>query len=74
MATQLVPLADYQIHGGAEIAKLPVPLQRTSISGRAIIDRVTIHHADVVPLLDTEYPAARITRRKGACVPCWPCR
>ncbi len=62
---QLLPLADYQLHGGAEIAKLPVPLQRTSISGRAIIDRVTIHHADVVPLLDTEYPAARHNATEG---------
>ncbi len=62
---QLIPLADYQFHGGAEIAKLPVPLQRTSISGRAIIDRVTIHHADVVPLLDTEYPAARHNAMEG---------
>jgi len=62
---QLIPLADYQFHGGAEIAKLPVPLQRTSISGRAIIDRVTIHHADVVSLLDTEYPAARHNAMEG---------
>ena len=34
-----------------------VPLQRTSITGRAMLDRATVHHADVVPLLDSEYPA-----------------
>ena len=34
-------------------------LKRTSISGRAALDRKTIHHADIVPLLDTEYPDAR---------------
>ena len=38
---------------------LPVPLKRTSISGRAAIDRATVHHADVQPLLESEYPDAR---------------
>ncbi len=36
-----------------------LPLQRTSISGHAMIERKTIHHADVVPLLQRQYPAAR---------------
>jgi len=36
-----------------------VPLQRTSLTGRAALDRVTVHHADVLPLLATEYPDAR---------------
>ncbi len=37
----------------------PVPLSRTSMAGRATIDRMTIHVEDVVPLLDTEFPDAR---------------
>jgi signal transduction histidine kinase len=37
----------------------PVPLKRTSISGRAALDRTTIHLHDAVPLLETEYPDAR---------------
>jgi GAF domain-containing protein len=32
------------------------PLTRGFISGRAVLDCETIHHADVVPLLDSEYP------------------
>jgi signal transduction histidine kinase len=38
---------------------LPLPLTRGSVNGRAVIDRRIVHHADVVPLLDTEYPDAR---------------
>jgi signal transduction histidine kinase len=34
-------------------------LSRTIVSGRAIIDCVTLNYADLVPLLDTEYPDAR---------------
>jgi signal transduction histidine kinase/HAMP domain-containing protein len=37
----------------------PVPLKRTSISGRAALDRTTIHLSDAVALLDTEFPDAR---------------
>ncbi|MFO1324691.1 MAG: GAF domain-containing protein [Burkholderiales bacterium] len=62
---QLLPLADYQRHGGTDITGNTVPLQRTSISGRAILDRVTIHLADVQPLLDSEFPAARHNATKG---------
>ena len=56
----LRPMADYAVEG--EVAGLrvaPVVLRRTSITGRAALDRTTIHHADVVPILDTEYPDAR---------------
>ena len=44
---------------------VPLPLRRSSISGRAILDRATIHHDDVVPLLDSEYPDALNARRLG---------
>jgi GAF domain-containing protein len=36
-----------------------VPLTRGSVNGRAVLDRKIIHHADVVPFLDTEYPDGR---------------
>ena len=56
----LCPRADYWAGDPrAQVPVSPVPLRRTSVSGRAALDRETIHHADVVPLLDTEYPDAR---------------
>ena len=39
-------------------------LKRTYISGRAALDRQTIHHADVLPLLESEYPDAVANQRK----------
>ncbi|MEP6657015.1 MAG: cache domain-containing protein, partial [Betaproteobacteria bacterium] len=53
-------VADYSVEG----EKLPpppgpLPLRRSLITGRAMLDRQTIHHADVLPLLDTEYPDSR---------------
>jgi len=47
---------------GSAASEIPVPLKRTSISGRAVLDRVTVHYGDVVPLLDTEYPDATNAR------------
>ena len=38
---------------------MAVALKRTSITGRATLDRKTIHFADVLPLLDSEFPDAR---------------
>jgi signal transduction histidine kinase len=40
------------------------PLNRALVVGRAVIDRETIHHADIVPLLDTEYPDARLPQQR----------
>src|SRR5207237_2503573 len=40
------------------------PLTRTLVVGRAAIDGRTIHHADIVPLIDTEYPDARVPQQK----------
>jgi signal transduction histidine kinase len=37
----------------------PLPLKRSIPTARAVLDRQTIHHADVLPLLDTEYPDSR---------------
>ena len=43
-----------------------LPLRRTSIAGRAILERRIIHHEDAQPLIDTEYPDVReIQRRLG---------
>ncbi|MEO8509556.1 MAG: GAF domain-containing protein, partial [Betaproteobacteria bacterium] len=37
----------------------PIPLKRSSITGRAALERETIHIADIVPLLDSEFPDAK---------------
>ena len=58
-------LARYSSGGESTTLMHPVPLQRTLITGRAILDRVTVHHADIVPLLATEYPDARENARKA---------
>ncbi len=58
--------ADYSAAGGTPIPVVPVALKRTSISGRAVLDSANINIADIVPLLDTEFPDAREnTRRTG---------
>jgi signal transduction histidine kinase/HAMP domain-containing protein/putative methionine-R-sulfoxide reductase with GAF domain len=52
--------ASYERGGDQDPKSIPpTPLRRTTFNGRAVLDRQTIHYADVVPLLDTEYPDAR---------------
>jgi signal transduction histidine kinase len=52
--------ANYSTESGMEPAESPpTPLKRSTINGRAVLDRETIHLADVLPLLDTEFPDAR---------------
>ncbi|MBI2759896.1 MAG: GAF domain-containing protein [Chloroflexi bacterium] len=46
------------VPGGLDMAPL-LPRTRGSINGRALIDRRTVHVADLPALLDTEYPDAR---------------
>ena len=58
-------MAEYSLDGTPQARTVPLPLRRSSISGRAILDRATIHHDDVVPLLDSEYPDALNARRLG---------
>jgi signal transduction histidine kinase len=58
-------MAEYSLDGAPQAGTVPLPLRRSSISGRAILDRATIHHDDVVPLLDSEYPDALNARRLG---------
>src|SRR5439155_22505351 len=56
----LRPVADYSQEGEAlPPPPAPIPLKRSVITGRAALDRETIHHADIVPLLDTEYPDSK---------------
>ena len=40
------------------------PLNRRLVVGRAVMNGETIHHPDIVPLLDTEYPDARVNQQK----------
>ena len=58
-------MAEYSLDGAPQAGTVPLPLRRSSISGRAVLDRATIHHDDVVPLLDSEYPDALNARRLG---------
>ena len=57
--------AEYSLDGAPQADTVPLPLSRSSISGRAVLDRATIHHDDVVPLLDSEYPDALNARQLG---------
>ena len=61
--TRLDPIAGFQDgHPATDdelAATAAVPLDRTSLTGRAGIERRTIHEPDIVPLLEHEYPGAR---------------
>jgi hypothetical protein len=59
-------MAEYSLDRTSQAPTVPPPLKRTSIAGRAVLDHATIHHDDVVPLLDSEYPdALKNARRLG---------
>ncbi|MEP6943608.1 MAG: GAF domain-containing protein, partial [Betaproteobacteria bacterium] len=52
----LKPMAEFSVdQSQLPQPSKPIPLKRSVLTGRAAIDRQTIHHADVVPLLETEY-------------------
>jgi signal transduction histidine kinase/uncharacterized protein YdeI (YjbR/CyaY-like superfamily) len=51
----LRPVAQYSTRSAPLPPFTPTPLKRTSISGRAAIDRETVHVPDIVPLLETEF-------------------
>ena len=57
--------AEYSIDGRRHVSTVPLPLRRSSITGRAVLDRKLVHHGDVVPLLGTEYVDALNARRLG---------
>ena len=50
---------------GTRRTPAPLPLKRSTVSGRAILDRVTVHYEDLAPLLETEYPDAINARPQG---------
>ncbi|TMH63676.1 MAG: HAMP domain-containing protein, partial [Betaproteobacteria bacterium] len=55
----LRPAAFYSREAAPRLEPIgPTALRRSSINGRAVLDRETIHIADVVPLFDSEYPDA----------------
>jgi signal transduction histidine kinase len=54
----LMAHAQYSADGDV-VPVTPVPLKQTSITGRATLERRTLHFADIVPLLDSEFPDAR---------------
>ena len=58
-------MAEYSLDGTSQARTAPLPLKRSTITGRAVLDRTTIHHGDVVPLLETEYPDALNARPLG---------
>lgn len=58
-------LAEYSLDGTPHGRTVPLPLKRSSVAGRAVVDCATIHHDDVVPLLESEYPDAVNARRLG---------
>ncbi len=68
---QLVPAAEYWNGKLTEDAgrqgTTPVPLDRSSISGRAATDRDTVHIADIAPLLSTEFAGARENMERFDC-------
>jgi len=61
----LHPSATYSLDGTPHARTVPLPLKRSSIAGRAAVDCATIHHDDVVPLLETEYPDSVNATRLG---------
>ncbi|MEO8485347.1 MAG: GAF domain-containing protein [Betaproteobacteria bacterium] len=57
-------IVNYAADGSPPAEASSIPLTRTSISGRAAVEHRTIHHDDVVPLLETEYPGAAVNARR----------
>jgi len=46
--------------GGESVPPVvPMPLKRTSLAGRAVLECETIHHADITQLVDSEFPDSR---------------
>ena len=58
-------MAEYSLDGTSQPRTVPLAIKRTTIPGRAVLDRTTIHHADIVPLLDSEFPDALNAPRLG---------
>jgi signal transduction histidine kinase len=63
--TRLRSMAEYSAEPVPLVS--PVPFDRTSIAGRSIVDRTTIHLADVVPVVESEFPGALENMRHQGC-------
>jgi signal transduction histidine kinase len=65
----LMPAAEHSAAAFANALERtePVPLRRTSLTGRAALDRQTVHYADIASLLDTEFPDAAENMRRFGC-------
>ncbi|MET0167806.1 MAG: GAF domain-containing protein [Vicinamibacterales bacterium] len=59
-------VAAHSTDGSFQPGTFPIPLKRTTVTGRAVLERTSIHHDDIDPLLNTEYPDAVNMRRLGA--------
>jgi two-component system, NtrC family, sensor kinase len=57
-------VAVHSMDGSSQAHTVPVPLKRTSIVGRAVLDRAIVHYGDVAPLLEREYPDAVSNARR----------
>jgi GAF domain-containing protein len=55
--------ATYSMDGEPLDEVRPVPLSRTSITGRAIVDQQTVHYADILPVIESEFPDALENQR-----------
>jgi signal transduction histidine kinase len=58
----LRPAADFSSE--PEYLGDPVPVARTSITGRAVTDRATVHVADISPIVEAEFPGAAENMRR----------
>ncbi|MBI4611443.1 MAG: GAF domain-containing protein [Candidatus Rokubacteria bacterium] len=56
----LKPVAKY----GSIIAQVPQAINRRSVSGRAVVDKQTIHVHDLAAEVDTEYPEVKDLQRR----------
>ncbi|MDH4061019.1 MAG: GAF domain-containing protein, partial [Aquincola sp.] len=46
------------------VQTMPVPIKRTVTSGRAFVDKRFVHVEDIVPLLDSDYPDAKVNQQR----------
>ena len=55
----LVPRATHGAGHDHILSLRAVPIRRDTVNGRAVLDRTAVQVADIVPLLDSEFPGAR---------------
>jgi signal transduction histidine kinase/HAMP domain-containing protein len=63
--------AIYRVNGGhlrpvaatGSLPTHPIPVRRTTITGRAVLTKSMVHVADVLEVMETEYPDARLFQK-----------